>query len=34
MVCAGYVRLRSFGYRVEVCYGADEAMKVIDEYLQ
>jgi len=27
-------RLRSFGYRVEVCYGSDAAMKVIDDYLQ
>ena len=27
-------RLRSFGYRVEVCYGFDEAKKVVEDYLQ
>ena len=27
-------RLRQQGYRVCVCYGADEAMKVIKDYLQ
>jgi len=31
--CAWHERLRAFGNRVEVCYGWQEAVKVIEEYL-